>query len=204
MKKNILLVALFLAGTLCFGATTTITNSGTTFTPNEIVINQGDDVFFSLGAIHNAVEVSLATYNANGNTALPGGFSAPFGGGSISSAMLTAGVHYYVCTPHASLGMKGKITVLSTTGISNNKSKEGVTVFPNPSNGNFELRINTIQPTDTYELEVYNMLGKSVYSKSDLLQQNAILLELSYLPKGPYIVKLNDGKDFYYKKIVIR
>lgn len=204
MKKNILLLALFLAGTLCFGATTTISNSGTTFTPNEIVINQGDDVLFSLGAIHNAVEVSLDTYNANDNTALPGGFTVPFGGGSVSSAKLTVGVHYYVCTSHASSGMKGKITVLSTTGIANNKSKDGVTVFPNPSNGDFELRINTMQPVDTYKLEVYNLLGKSVYSKSDLLQQNTILLELSYLPKGPYIVKLNDGKDFYYKKIVIR
>ncbi|MBR9975652.1 MAG: hypothetical protein KFF77_08725 [Bacteroidetes bacterium] len=96
------------------GATThTISNSGTSFTPATLSINLGDTVVFSLGTTHNAVEVSQATWNSNGNTPLAGGFSLPFGGGTVVPT--ATGTYYYVCSPHASLGMKGTITVTSTT-----------------------------------------------------------------------------------------
>lgn len=109
---SMLLCALCL--TVAAGATThTISNSGTSFSPATLSINLGDTVVFSLDPSHNAVEVSQATWNSNGNTPLSGGFSVSFGGGTV---VLTAtGTYYYVCSPHASLGMKGTITVTSTT-----------------------------------------------------------------------------------------
>lgn len=91
-----------------FATTTTVTNSGNTFVPADITITQGDTVNFSITNAHDVVEVSQATYNANGNTS-NGGFSLPFGGGTLIG--LAPGTYYYVCTPHASLGMKGTITV---------------------------------------------------------------------------------------------
>jgi plastocyanin len=88
--------------------TVTVTNAGFAFSPATVTIRAGDAVNFSLESIHNVVEVSKATWDANGNTS-NGGFTMPFGGGSHT--FNRPGIYYYVCSPHASLGMKGTIIV---------------------------------------------------------------------------------------------
>ena len=115
MKKTILITALFICSISGFSVTWTITNGSFVFNPASISIHSGDSVRFSLASIHNVVEVSQATWNTNGSSALPGGFSLPFGGGLVLPSQLGVGVHYYVCQHHASSGMKGKITVTSTS-----------------------------------------------------------------------------------------
>jgi plastocyanin len=88
----------------------TITAPGTAFNPPTLVITEGDTLVFTISGIHNAQEVDLSTWNANGTTPLGGGFSVPFGGGeAIPSGV---GTHYYVCQNHVgAFGMKGTITV---------------------------------------------------------------------------------------------
>ncbi len=116
MRKFFLTTSVFLlVASSSFATTHTITNSGNTYTPNNLTIIEGDDILFSIASNHNAVQVSQTTYNANGNTAMPGGFSVPFGGGTVTASALPVGTYYYVCSPHASLGMKGTITVLPNT-----------------------------------------------------------------------------------------
>jgi plastocyanin len=121
MKKTILLISFVLI--ICmpgFSAKHVITNTGATFSPDSITINILDTVEFSLANFHNAVEVSKATYES-GDTTSNGGFRLPFGGGKV--AFHTLGVHYYVCQPHAAIGMKGVINVVATRGthvITNN------------------------------------------------------------------------------------
>jgi plastocyanin len=103
-------------------ATRTIMNSGFTFTPDSLVVFAGDTVHFVLETMHRPVEVDSVTWAANGNTP-NGGFNLPFGGGNV--VLTQQGIHYYVCDPHASLGMKGKIVVFSSSSslkISNNIS----------------------------------------------------------------------------------
>src|SRR5258708_31282891 len=82
------------------GTTHTITTSGFTFVPNSISIVAGDTVIFSIPGIHNAVEVSQATWNANDTTSLPGGFHVNFAGASAFPTQL--GTHYYFCQPPVS------------------------------------------------------------------------------------------------------
>jgi plastocyanin len=121
MKKTILLFSLvFIIYMPGFSVRHVITNNGTTFSPDSITINILDTVEFTLANFHNAVEVSKETYDA-GDTTSNGGFRVPFGGGKV--AFHTLGVHYYVCQPHASIGMKGVINVVATRGthvITNN------------------------------------------------------------------------------------
>jgi plastocyanin len=204
MKKSILLLVLASYGIAGFSATFTINNSGTTFTPDAITINVGDNVNFSIGNSHNAVEVSQATWNANGNTPLSGGFSVPFGGGTVPSDKLTAGIHYYVCTSHAEFGMKGTITVLVPTGIAETKLKDGISIYPNPSNGNFQLKLDNSLSAKEYDLGIYTMKGQKVYAKSGIQQQNSTDIEISDLPKGVYIVRLYGSKENIYRKIVVQ
>src|SRR5512133_4142234 len=107
MKKTILLISM--AFIICmpgFSTVHVINNVGTTFTPDSMVINILDTVEFTLANFHNAVEVSKDTYLA-GDTTSNGGFRLPFGGGKV--AFHTLGVHYFVCQPHAAIGMKGVI-----------------------------------------------------------------------------------------------
>ncbi len=204
MKKTLLFIVLASSGFAGFSATFTITNSGTSFTPATTTITVGDVVNFNLASTHNAVEVSQATWEANGNTALSGGFSTPFGGGAITADKLTAGIHYFVCKPHASLDMKGTITVLETTGLAENKADVDVSIFPNPSNGNFHLQINNAsQSSKKLELGIYTLQGESVYSKT-VVRQQTYSIEIADLPKGVYFLRLIGGKDTYSRKIVVQ
>lgn len=80
------------------------------FMPEDITISAGDTVRFVMTETHNALEVSRETYDARGTTPLDGGFEVDFGQtGEVTFD--TPGVHYYVCTPHVTVGMIGTITV---------------------------------------------------------------------------------------------
>lgn len=112
MKNRILLTLLFLSISLTgFSTVWTVTNSGNSFSPPNITATVGDTIIFNLANIHNVIEVNQSTWNANGNTALSGGFQAPYGGGTVFTATLSVGTLYYVCSPHAAMGMKGTIIV---------------------------------------------------------------------------------------------
>ena len=108
-KKIYSIILITTLALFSYSATTSVGNIGITYTPADITINVGDTVDFTpISNAHDVVEVSMATYNTNGATS-NGGFTTPFGGGLVTG--LAAGTYYYVCTPHASLGMKGTITV---------------------------------------------------------------------------------------------
>lgn len=109
--KSLLTLLLITVSTSAFCTIWTINTSGFTYTPATTNILFGDTVVFTIGGSHDAREVSLVTWTANGNTPLPGGFQTAFGGGMVLPAQLAVGTHYFVCTPHASFGMKGTIVV---------------------------------------------------------------------------------------------
>ena len=204
MKKILLSIVLVTIGMAGFSTTVTIVNSGYSFSPAAVTINLGDEITFTLANIHNVQEVSFETWTANENTALPGGFSLPFGGGNVPASQLTTGIHYYVCGPHALYGMKGTITVVDPTGLSDNQAKQLISVFPNPSNGNFHLQINTPQSAKKLDIGIYTVLGERVYSKTNIQQQDNSSLEIADFPKGVYFVRLSGGKENLYKKIVVQ
>ncbi len=87
-----------------------VTTPGMVFVPSDLVIAVGDIVSFELGGSHNAMQVDAETYDADGTIAIEGGFYVPFGG-SQQVTFDEVGTYYYVCTPHAALGMKGTIAV---------------------------------------------------------------------------------------------
>ena len=92
----------------CIVTSYTITTIGTSFSPDTIICNVGDTINFVVGGYHNAVEVDQSTWLANGATT-NGGFSFAYGSGGGQVVITTAQTYYYVCQPHASMGMKGVI-----------------------------------------------------------------------------------------------
>lgn len=87
--------------------------------------------------------------------------------------------------------------VAGSVGVKEN-SKNLLSIFPNPSNGLFTL--NT--PENNSSVEVFNVIGENVYSKSQLTKgDNSI--DLSNMAAGSYILKVKTGNEIMTKRIVI-
>lgn len=201
MKKTILILAISITLGYAASATVhTINNSGTLFVPDEIHINIGDTVVFSLASIHNAIEVSQAIWDANGNTS-NGGFSVPFGGGMVTN--LGAGMHYYVCELHASMGMKGKIEVSNSTGIEEATAISGFSVFPNPFINQLQINFTVPEFSNDY-FEILNLAGQTIYNSSSeqWIGINTIHLDLGELPAGIYFVFIKQKGYGITEKII--
>lgn len=188
MKKFMLsLWALVVAASASYAVTVNISASGLTFNPAAVTINQGDVISFTMGGNHNAVEVSQATWDANGSTPLQGGFSVPFGGGQLTS--LTPGDYYYVCTNHAGAGMKGKITVLATA-IPGFKSRNDLSVYPNPALNVIQVRTSSEECQPFF---ITDQTGRKIlHGRFSQLQPG---IDISSLKNGKYFLVIQDSSS---------
>ena len=106
---------------------------GMEFDPDTLTISVLDTVHFTNLAYHNAIEVDEATYLANGDTP-NGGFLFPLGSGTGTHVFDSPGTYYYVCGPHAVMGMKGMITVVDDWTLfqtSENNGEDNYTFWTN-------------------------------------------------------------------------
>ena len=203
MKRFLLSILFASIGLTGFCTTWVVTTPGFEFSPATITIALGDSVRFTIGGIHRVEEVSEAVWNANGSTPLPG-FNTPFGGALILPAQLTEGTHWYVCVPHASGGMKGRIIVQNTTGIRHQPTASALKLFPNPSNGVFQLELDKGTPASYVQLDVYDIQGTKVYAARNLEQQSVHEIDLTSLSKGLYTIRISDGVVLYSNRLVIQ
>jgi plastocyanin len=197
MKKLLFSLILFTTGLSGFCTTWTITNSGFTFSPASLTINSGDNVNFTIASIHTVVEVSQATWNANGNTPLPAGFQLPLGGGLVQASLLGVGTHYYVCSPHASLGMKGIIIVQSVTAIDGNGSQKDLMVYPNPTAS--QLTIVASGELIGLKYSITDQKGRQVMNGK--LPDESSQIDLGQLTPGIYIIRVSGPKRYWVKVI---
>jgi plastocyanin len=186
MKKFTLIAALLIYSLTGFSVTWTVNSSGFTFSPSSVTIIVGDDVNFVLESIHNVVEVSQTTWNADGNTPLPGGFSLPLGGGLVTSSQLTVGTHWYVCSPHAFMGMKGIIIVTTSTGIKENKSQLSISLYPNPASD--LITVKTTSGLLNFPYFITDGTGKQVLSGK--ITSEITNIEIGMLEKGIYLFQI--------------
>jgi len=200
MKKRIPITLTMLYTALVSGMCTTwtITNSGYTFTPETITITYGDTVTFSLGSIHNAVEVSQDTWDGNGNTPLGSGFSLPLGGGSVYPDQLSVGTHWYVCSPHASLGMKGVIIVEgATTAITQLQPQLDVSFYPNPVTDMITIRGSEEVVGSPYSFT--DLTGKQVLTGK--LDDETVSIDISSFETGIYLLQIGEQRRRTFKMI---
>ncbi len=90
---------------------------------------------------------------------------------------------------------------VSTSIEETNVGQESMSVYPNPSNGKFELEINNLQLTKNYILEIYNLQGKKIVQSTITNAKSEI--DLSNQSKGIYLIKFNDGQAVLTKKVII-
>ncbi len=88
-------------------------------------------------------------------------------------------------------------------GIKEVKEQSFISVFPNPSSGEFTFNLNNITPANR-ELDIYNMLGEKIYSSK--LNSASTLVNLSSQPSGVYLYRVvcENVKDIYSGKLIIQ
>lgn len=74
------------------------------------------------------------------------------------------------------------------TGISTSKFRQGISVYPNPSNGIFNLYTGS----DISKIEVLNITGQAVYSDINI-KAGTRVMNLENQPKGVYLYRISDS-----------
>ncbi len=94
------------------------------------------------------------------------------------------------------------------TSVDENIVNEDILVLsPNPAGTFVNLNFN-IEKERTLQVEIFNLLGVKVFgTKPEFYKAGKIVkkVDLSYLPRGPYIVRLLDGNNqLSIKKLILR
>ena len=92
--------------------------------------------------------------------------------------------------------------VIQGTLGTNENSFEKFAVYPNPSNGKFNVVLSTAEPV---KLEVFDIRGRSVYGKT-FESEGTIFnkeIDLNSLSSGVYILNVNSGGKREAKRIII-
>ncbi len=181
MKHTLTLFATVLPFLLSAQSISTV---GFTFSPALLTVQAGTDITVTIGGQHTMTEVSEATWNANGNTS-NGGFN--FGPGTNTLNLTIPGTYYYVCSPHANMGMKGRIVVESSTGLAEQTFDRSFTLYPNPASDELVLS-TTIAPGA--ELVLIDMQGREVLRWT---VQGNDRINITQLSAGSYTAVLRDA-----------
>ena len=199
MKKNYLLIFAFIISIGSSHATIFTDNPTGSLTYNPATTNGtvGDTVIINASGNHPVVQVSQATWNANGNTALAGGFSVS--STAVTIKLTTAGTIYFVCNAHHSSGMKGQINVIAS-GVTELSSLNFVKISNNPaSNGEVRIVNSLNKPGVLY---IFNMLGKLMVTKN--LNSDANQVIDVDLPEGNYLCRfIMEGNFTRTEKLII-
>jgi hypothetical protein len=74
-------------------------------------------------------------------------------------------------------------------------------VYPNVTNGEFNIFAYS-QETNNYSIEIFDATGAIIETKNMSINNSDVQFDLSNLPNGLYVVKINNGNDFIVTKIV--
>ncbi len=94
--------------------------------------------------------------------------------------------------PHEDGGMMGQFVVKSpTSGITEQKTGEEFTIFPNPADSKLYLGFSD-PATQVYYITITNVIGRTIYMLPRPQWQNGI--DVSSLPPGNYLLNVTDEK----------
>ncbi len=89
---------------------------------------------------------------------------------------------------------------VSITDIEDISSGSRVTIYPNPSNGIYNLKIEGTKDLSAYNIEIYDMLGNVVLTKSP--STNVVKIDLRTFPNGTYNLKISHGMQTISKQLI--
>jgi plastocyanin len=204
MKKifTLLLSATLIAGFLPANAASFIVTAGNLhFNPSDLTINAGDTIIWtwtegSHTTTSTQIPVGAVAWDQGINSNSPVFVYSP----------VIAGSYNYVCSPHASMGMTGHFTVISTSGLSENVLK-GATLNGALLNNDM-LLVQFILPSPSLvTVRLYNLIGNTVSTFLTNVRQPAGVFEekflLPSLRSGLYMLQLQTADGILTKRILV-
>ena len=96
------------------------------------------------------------------------------------------------------------LLTLYCTDIDDINSKNRISLYPNPNDGRFTLKLESVS-NEYVDVVIYSPIGKLVYKKSDLLpgENYSSMIDLDVLP-GIYTIKIEGNNTHITKKIIIK
>lgn len=140
--------------------------------------------------------------------------------GTVWDSLSGGGVNnivYALCTHNNELYAGGTFTMAGSMGayyiakygtqvtsaVENTKEESNsLTVYPNPSNGNFIIKFNEKTKSNLFSVTIYNAIGERIYYAENTDLQNEI--GIPNVSSGLYSLTINDGEKVYSKKIIIQ
>ena len=170
------------------------------YSPNDtIYINAGDTITLVSAGYHSITEVDSSDWVANtfvhNGGFWVGGFGAPTS--NMFFVINQPGKYYFICQPHASMGMKGVIYVAGTTGVKDLTNDEAFSAAY-LGNGNLKLSYK-----EADEISIFNSLGQNVFTSSLPLNTNSETLNVSLLTGTYFVVFKKLGKPLTSKKVFV-
>ncbi|MEZ5013628.1 MAG: GEVED domain-containing protein [Chitinophagales bacterium] len=121
---------------------------------------------------------------------------------------LTPGTNYgfrvrTVCTPYVDVAVNSGPSYFSTPGRFG--EIEGISLYPNPNNGNFTLQLNGLENSDI-TVEVFNSVGSLVYANNISVSENdyAAVISLENAAAGMYQVRITNGTSISNYPVMIQ
>ncbi len=140
--------------------------------------------------------------------AAPGFFDYQWSNGNTSAAFVIYPVSdttlYVTVTDNNNCVNTDSVDVVidPTLSINENIIKNDLTIFPNPCDDFLEISYKGNESID--ELELYDISGRLFLSFNEEIYRNKnMILNISILPKGLYILKFKSANNCYYKKLMV-
>ena len=178
---------------------TGVTVSGSPATSNSITVSIGAPPTPTISPNGLVLTSSSATGNQwylNGSI-INGAVSQIYTAAQIGNYTVVVSING--CTSAASAPIN-----ITTTGINQSVNDSFFTVYPNPSNGNFNVSFNVVLKA-TYKLELRNTLGQLVYNETltDFNGSYSKQMDVSLFGKGIYTISLTNPANGTIKKVIV-
>lgn len=186
-------------------------NNSCSVSEANITINAPSEIV--VGTFASPITCSGCTDGLVAVTGISGGvapytisWSNGFTGDTLSN--LSAGTYQVEVEDANGCTVTADLVVDPFTTTSNSEVEQinnSVEVFPNPSNGQFNIKLN-IPYNGNVNLELIDITGKVVLSKSVKLSGTIINkpIDMSYHAAGNYMLKISLGNESYIRKVVIK
>jgi plastocyanin len=175
MKKfYVFFFALLISASLT-AATYNVNVVGFTYSPAITNASVNDTIIFTASGLHPLVEVSQATWAANGSTPLPTGFGVQTS--NFTYVVTAPGTVYFVCQNHVGSGMKGQI-VVTVSNVAEVIGDNNISLLSSSLNINQATVLNATGVRG--EMEIYDLNGKKLEKieiSADTRQQVSIDLK---------------------------
>jgi hypothetical protein len=159
----------------------------TWYNSNRTSETSGSDCYNCPGAQWTGESTTLATY------------TYPLSALGAPSAVIFR-IVFHTDETVTDLGVNVDDFVILGTLSNQNFELNNVWVYPNPSNGIFNIALGTIQPT---QIVVYDLTGKIVYDKKEITVTNfETKIDLSNVSPGIYFVKISNNDQVTVKRII--